>query len=221
MNESIEQRILITEIIGDISAMQKKIQAEGEDEEKNWMMKNASEPVVIEFLKEATVQMLHVLDAIGELEPVNGITISKRYGIPRGSVSKNTRRLVELGIIIAESLPDNKKEVLFLLTSSGQQIFKLHQQLHAHIDNNIWNFLGRYDLEQIRFLAMLMKDTLATSWVQTKADDDKNQENPEISSNSLLGVLEETDEILAMLRKLDLKKLNRAKELIRLAFFED
>lgn len=184
-------------------------------------MKNASEPIVIEFLKEATVQMLHVLDAIGELEPVNGITISKRFGIPRGSVSKNTRRLVELGFIKAETLPDNKKEVLFQLTSSGQQVFELHQQLHAHIDNNIRNFLDQYDLDQIRFLAMLMKDTLATSWVQTEADDDKNQETSQMSSKSLSGELEETNEILAMLRKLDSKKLSRAKELIRLAFFEE
>ncbi|MBD7971324.1 winged helix DNA-binding protein [Paenibacillus gallinarum] len=221
MNENIEQRILITEIIGNIAAMQKKIQAEGEDEEKNWMIKNASEPAVIEFLKEATVQMLHVLDAIGELEPVNGITISKRFGIPRGSVSKNTRRLVELGFIKTETLPDNKKEVLFHLTSSGQQVFELHQQLHAHIDNNIRSYLGQYDLEQIRFLAMLMKDTLATSWVQAEADDDKNQEKSQMSSNSLSGDLEETNEILTMLRKLDSKKLSRAKELIRLAFFED
>ncbi|WP_286154941.1 hypothetical protein [Bacillus sp. FJAT-27264] len=38
--------------------------------------------------------MLHVLDAIGQLEAVNGITISKQFGFPKGSVSKITRKCV-------------------------------------------------------------------------------------------------------------------------------
>jgi len=61
--------------------------------------------------------MLHVLDAIGRLEPVNGIIISKQFGIPKGSVSKVTRKLAAKNLIITESIPNNKKEILFRMTA--------------------------------------------------------------------------------------------------------
>ncbi|MBW5448941.1 winged helix DNA-binding protein [Cohnella sp. CFH 77786] len=209
-----------------VADMQKRIQAEGEDEERRWMMTNTSDVVVIDFLKEATVLMLHVVDAIGESEPVNGVTISKRFGIPRGSVSKITRRLAEQGIIQAESLPDNKKEVLFRLTPTGRQIFMLHQMLHAHIDGNVREFLGQYDLDQIRFLARCMKDMAEASWVRLEEDKVEPEEGKEITelSNGTIESTwktEELSDILVMLRQLDAKGLRKAKELIRIAFFDN
>ncbi len=226
MNASIEQALLITDMMHRIAAMQKRFQAEGEDEERRWMMANTSDAAVVDFLKEATVLTLHIVDAIGESEPVNGITISKRFGIPRGSVSKITRRLAEQGIVQAESVPNNRKEVLFRLTSLGWRIFELHQKLHARIDSNVRSFLGRYDLEQIRFLARCMKEAAESSWVRL---DDAREGEPagseELPSLSADGAnpsreMAETSEILAMLRQLDARKLGKAKELIRLAFFD-
>ncbi|CAH0119947.1 hypothetical protein PAE9249_02456 [Paenibacillus sp. CECT 9249] len=52
------------------------------------MHESALEPL----LKDITVTELHIADAIGRLEPVNGITVSKQSGIPKGTVI--TRRLV-------------------------------------------------------------------------------------------------------------------------------
>lgn len=45
-------------------------------------------------MKDITVTELHIADAIDRLEPVNGITVSKQSGIPKGTVSKIKRRLV-------------------------------------------------------------------------------------------------------------------------------
>lgn len=208
-----------------VAVMQKRFQAEGEDEERRWMMANASDAAVIDFLKEATVLALHVVDAIGEAEPVNGITISKRFGIPRGSVSKITRRLTEQGVVQAESLPDNKKEVLFRLTSSGTQIYLLHQKLHAHMDRNIREFLGRFDLEQMRFLERCMKETAETSWVRPETGDIEKKEEQIVHDAPVEGIessqAEEIAEITAMLRQLDARKLRKAKELLRIAWFDD
>ncbi|WP_342414773.1 winged helix DNA-binding protein [Paenibacillus sp. FSL R10-2782] len=226
MNENFEQTLLIKDIIGHIAAIQKRFQSEGEDEEKRWMIKNATESIVIQFLKEATVQMLHVLDAIGELEPVNGITISRHFGIPRGSVSKITQRLVKLGIIHAESLSSNKKEVLFRLTPSGEQAFKLHKQLHEHMDENFRIFLSRYNLNQIRFLSELMREVLGTSWVGSEmvsVEAEDEQEDYKLSTSEISSPrdLQQQNEILGMLQKFDSKKLSKVKELIRIVFLED
>ena len=67
---------------------------EEDDEERQWMLEHTHNPAVIEVMQDMTVIMLHVLDAIGQLGPVNGITISKQFRIAKGSVSKITRRLI-------------------------------------------------------------------------------------------------------------------------------
>ncbi|MBP1975151.1 winged helix DNA-binding protein [Cohnella thailandensis] len=225
--KSVEQELLVTELISQIAAMQKRFQAEGEDEERLWMMANAPNDEVISFLKEATVMMLHMVDAIGESEPINGITISKRFGVPRGSVSKMTRRLAELGVIQAESLPDNRKEVLFRLTSLGRQIFEIHQRLHVHMNRNVREFLSRYDLDQLRFLVQCMKDTVETSWVRLEKGEEEEEEDVASPASTGSGVpsepsrTDEASEIMALLRQLDARKLKKAKELLRIAFTDD
>ncbi|WP_220377085.1 winged helix DNA-binding protein [Cohnella phaseoli] len=188
------------------------------------MMARTSDEDVIAFLKEATILMLHIVDAIGESTVVNGITISKRFGIPRGSVSKITRRLSEQGIVQIESLPDNKKEVLFRLTPMGQKVFNLHNELHIHIESNVREFLGRYDLEQMRFLLQCMKDTADMSWVRFDEGVDVQEENPVLGESRTDPVDQaagEVSQILDMLRRLDSTKLRKIKELIRIAFLED
>ena len=124
---------LIQEVLEAVKDIQIRFQTE-EDEEKQWLIQNSPNPAVEELIKEMTVTMLHVLDAIGTLEPVNGITISKQFGFSKGTVSKITRRLVSQNIIVTESLPYNKKEVLFRTTTLGKEIYRLHQGLHHQID---------------------------------------------------------------------------------------
>ncbi|NUU59344.1 hypothetical protein [Paenibacillus agri] len=84
---------LIQTLLEQTYALQKKLQQE-DDEETAWMLEHTDIPVLKDLIKELTIIMLHVLDAIGQLEPVNGITISKQFGFPKGSVFKNTRKCV-------------------------------------------------------------------------------------------------------------------------------
>jgi 3'-phosphoadenosine 5'-phosphosulfate sulfotransferase (PAPS reductase)/FAD synthetase len=65
---------LIKKLIEIVPQLQKRFQSE-DDEEKEWLLQNCSNPLIIDFLKDSTVMMLHVIDAIGQLEPVNGTTI--------------------------------------------------------------------------------------------------------------------------------------------------
>jgi DNA-binding MarR family transcriptional regulator len=224
--ESIEKELLLGEMMKQVANLQKKFQSEGEDDERRWMIANANDPKIVEFLKESTVMMLHVIDAIGELEPVNGITISKKFGIPRGSVSKITRKLAELQMVQPESIPDNKKEVLFHLTERGRHVFNLHKQLHLHIEYNVRHFLDRYDVEQMRFLVQCMKDTSEASWVQGEPSDGRVEttEAGRIESMTIHSRASKEagaiSEIISMLQQLDERNLRKAKELIQVAFFD-
>jgi DNA-binding MarR family transcriptional regulator len=221
--ESIEKDKLIQEMMVQVANLQRRIQSEGEDEERTWMMANTDDPQVRSFLKEASVVMLHVVDAIGDLGPVNGITISKKYDIPRGSVSKITRRLAALRMVQAEYLKGNKKEVLFHLTSLGHSVYTLHKLLHRRIERNVRQFLSRYDVEQMKFMVQCLRDTSETSWVAGQTSEEKTEITQEPPGGSPLSYppqqMAEISEILTMLKQLDEHKLQKAKDLLRIAFF--
>lgn len=158
---------LAAEIISLFTEIGQRYQQE-DDDEKAWLIKHCANPVLAQILEDTTVLMLHVLDAIGRLEPVNGITISKQFGFPKGSVSKVTRRLVAQKLIRTETLPNNKKEILFRMTPLGEELFQLHQALHEEIEKGVFGFLQRYSSDELRFLIRVLKDGLSTSWVNLK-----------------------------------------------------
>jgi len=141
-----------------------RIQKEDDDERK-WLVQHCSDPELSRLIAEITVAELHVVDAVGRLEPVNGITVSKDSGVPKGTVSKIARRLIGKKLLTSESLQDNKKEILFRTTSLGKKLFELHQQLHAEIEKGASAFLNRYSEQELAFLGRVLQDAVNASWV--------------------------------------------------------
>src|SRR5689334_3442259 len=78
----------------------------GENEMKQWMTQNFQNPKIVDALQDSTIMTLRILDVIGRLEPVNGISISKESRIPKGSVSKITRKMIARKLITKEFLPN-------------------------------------------------------------------------------------------------------------------
>lgn len=208
--------ILIKKLIEMIPQLQKQFQSE-DDEEKEWLIQNCSNPLIIDFLQDSTVMMLHVIDAIGQLEPVNGTTISKQFGIPKGSVSKITRKLVQQEIIRTEFLPDNKKEVLFLTTPLGKEIFDLHLALHKQMNKGINRFLQRYNTDELLFIIQAFEDTLEASWVHSESVAEKEL----LTTGASLEPVEndEMSQIVDMLNQLDTRNLKKAKAVLQAMFF--
>ncbi|MEF2967726.1 winged helix DNA-binding protein [Paenibacillus sp. M1] len=214
---------LIHQITDAIEKVQKRFQAEGEDEESSWMIRQTDNPAAISFLRRATVMMLHIIDAIEELEPVNGIRISQKLGIPRGSVSKITRKLVQENVIQMEYLPDNKKMILFRTTPFGREISRIHQSLHRQIGINVHNFLNKYDAEQLSFLVHVLQDTLETSWVEDNASGVSEPKGISAASGQKSGAVLSDDplpDIMDMLKRLDAESLLKVKKLMKVLFFD-
>lgn len=219
---------LIEEVLEAVKDIQIKFQSE-DDEEKEWLLKHSPNPEVQELIEEMTVTMLHVLDAIGTLEPVNGITISKQFGFSKGTVSKITKRLVQKNIILPEYLPDNKKEVLFRMTERGQDIYRLHQAMHQQIDLGANRFLQRYTEDELQFLVHALRDTVKASWFHSEKDGPSlvsSEERPypdEASNdneNTEAGAInEEMNEIMGMLHTLSSRDLKKAKAVLENVFF--
>lgn len=155
---------LIVEILALLAKATERF-ASGEDEQWRWITKQSHNPLVVELLQDATITTLRVLDAIGRLEPVNGITISEQFRIPKGTVSKITRRLLAKHLISTESLPQNKKEILFRLTPLGRELFQVHRAFDDQMERGFIHFLQRYSADELQLLVRVLHDATEASFL--------------------------------------------------------
>jgi len=107
-----------------------------------------------------------VLDAIGKLGRANGSTLSSRFGFPKGTISKLTKRLAALGLIAFETIPGNKKELYFVITPLGETIYKLHERLDERILAGATRFMADYSEEQLKFIRDFMNKLTSHSFLQ-------------------------------------------------------
>lgn len=156
----------ITEIMSLLSKVSEKLEPDNLGM-KQWILQNFDNPKIAELLEDSTVMMLRVLDAIGKLEPVNGITISKQFRIPKGSVSKATRRLIAKKLIKTESLPNNKKEILYRTTPLGKELFQAHRAFDEQMEKGFVRFLQNYDEDELRFMVRVLRDVAEVSFLSS------------------------------------------------------
>ena len=152
-----------------------------ENEEWRWLIAHSPSPLIVEILRDSTPMTLRVIDAIGRMEPVNGITISERYRIPKGTVSKITRRLIDQGLISHERLPNNRKELLFRLTPLGRDLFDLHRTFDERMERGFIQFLQRYDAATLRLLVGVLREATEASFLQLGLLTDAHGEPAETS----------------------------------------
>jgi DNA-binding MarR family transcriptional regulator len=133
---------------------------------KQWIIQHFEDPRIAGLLEDSTVMMLRVLDAIGSLEPVNGITVSRQFHIPKGSVSKATRRLIAKKLIQAGSLPNNKKEILYRTTPLGRELFEAHRAFDEQMERSFIQFLKQYKKDELKFLARLLQDATEVTFLE-------------------------------------------------------
>src|SRR5690349_21156206 len=166
--DALQTELLINRINDLMRVMGQRL-TDSDDYEHQWMADHCEDPKAAALLPDLTVGMLHVLDAIGRLEPVNGITISKQFGIPKGSVSKVTRKLAAKNLIVTETLPNNKKEILFRMTPLGKEIFDVHRAMHIEMEQRMSMFLRRYSTDELHFIATIIRDFGQMRWFNDQA----------------------------------------------------
>jgi Transcriptional regulators len=163
-NKDVIKNFKIDEVKDAFTEVQKKHASE-DDEEKKWLIENCKNPVLLGYFKDFTVLMIHVLAAIGRYESINTINISKSINVPKGTVSKITRKLLEFGLIEKEPLPNNKKEYIFNITPLGKELYDLHEELHKKMELEINKFLKGYEVEELEFLIKFLKDFSSMTWI--------------------------------------------------------
>ena len=135
------------------------------EQEKQWLLQN-SPAAILEIVKELSVASFHVLDSIGQFQPINTVNISDKSGIPKGTVSKNIKKLTASSLITKVPLSDNRKESVFYLTPLGKELFNLHQTMHQQFDLAFYSFLKQYTIEELSFLTRFLRDFQSVTWTE-------------------------------------------------------
>lgn len=158
----------IASLSAEILALLAKITERFESSESEgwqWIAQHSRDPLAVELLQDATPTAMRVLDAIGRLEPVNGATVSEQFRIPKGTVSKIARRLIAKNLVRADSLPNNKKEILFRLTPLGGELFRVHRAFDEQMERGFLRFFQRYESDELRLLIRILRDATEASFV--------------------------------------------------------
>ena len=155
---------LITEVLALLGQVAHRFDSE-DHENWQWLAEHSDNSQTVEILRDLTLVTMRVIDAIGHLEPVNGATISAQFRIPKGTVSKVTRRLVAQELVQTESLPNNKKEILFRLTPLGAEVWRVNRAFDERMQRGFTQFLRRYTLDELRFLVRLLGDAATASFM--------------------------------------------------------
>lgn len=133
--------------------------------EKQWLLSNCTNLEMARIVGNLTVTAFHTLDAIGHFQPVNSIDITKKTGIPKGTVSKNIKKLIDNNLITKVPLSNNKKESILNLTPLGKELFDLHGILHKKLNLGLTSFLNQYEAHELQFIAQFLKDFRGLSWI--------------------------------------------------------
>ena len=81
-------------------------------------------------LKGFKASEVHCIEYIGRNVDPNVTKLAEAFYMTNGAISKISKKLIKKGIIESYQKPENKKEIYFRLTSQGEEIFKIHEELH-------------------------------------------------------------------------------------------
>lgn len=102
----------------------------------------------------------HVIDCIGRNRLPNATLISKEMNMTMGAISKITAKLISNGLIKADHLQNNKKEVYYTLTPQGKDAFEVHEKIHALNNTRLKDMFEKYGPDELNTIARFIDDIL-------------------------------------------------------------
>lgn len=105
-----------------------------------------------ESLDEFGYSEIHCLDCIGKMEDANVTKVAKALNMTRGAISKITKKQIKKGVIATYTKENNKKEIYFSLTNTGQQLFIEHQKRHEQWIKRDQQFLDTCNSQDLQIV---------------------------------------------------------------------
>jgi DNA-binding MarR family transcriptional regulator len=100
---------------------------------------------------------VHYIEYIGRNSDSNVTKLAECLYMTRGAISKMTKKLIKRGILESYQKPDNKKEIYFRLTEQGQDIYKVHEELHKEFQERDKSVFDEITEEQFDSMLSFMQ----------------------------------------------------------------
>ncbi|MCB8815312.1 MarR family transcriptional regulator [Desulfosporosinus shakirovi] len=101
-------------------------------------------------ISDITLTECHVIDCIERNPLINAIGISQKMNITKGGISKISSKLLKKKLIKIYRQEGNKKEIFYLLTPLGREVFLVHERLHEKLYQRANLFLDRFTAEELK-----------------------------------------------------------------------
>jgi len=114
------------------------------------------------FVLDWTLTQLHIVATIKEKGMANNTYLSENLKLSKPAITKAVKKLLQQNILMKIQQEDNKKEVYYLLTESGEKLALVHNQLHEKARIRYLSILDNFNIVEletiIKFLNAVTKN---------------------------------------------------------------
>lgn len=104
------------------------------------------------------ITSVHVIDCIGDDEPINHTGIVKKMNLSKGSITNISSKLLDMGFIKSTQLNNNRKEIYYSLTDKGRIVYHLHRGMHKEKEEKFYQFMESYSDAELQTIGKFMSD---------------------------------------------------------------
>ena len=106
-------------------------------------------------LREYTLRQLYYIELISKNEGISVSELSKALDVKKSTVSIAVNQLIKLGIVVKVRSNKDKRFYFLQLTSKGEDIMKMHKQVHKNTINKILEVLDPEEVD--KFIKIIKK----------------------------------------------------------------
>lgn len=108
--------------------------------------------------KSITLNEVHLIVVIGKNQPLNLVKLSELLKVSRSAITQSVRRLIQKDLVVFDFAPNNGKNKYLRLSEKGIEVFKIHKEQQAYIEESVFSVLNNYSEEELQTVVKLMDD---------------------------------------------------------------
>ncbi len=103
------------------------------------------------IISDWTLTQLHIVATVKEKGRANNTTLSESLNVSKPAITKAVRKLLEHHIL-EKIQEENKKEVYYLLTKSGEMLALIHAQLHEQARDRYLRIFDEFNTAELEII---------------------------------------------------------------------
>ena len=108
--------------------------------------------------KSITLNEVHLIVVIGKNQPLNLVKLSELLEVSRSAITQSVRRLIQKNLVFFDFDSNNGKNKYLRLSEKGIEVFKIHKEQQAYIEESVFSVLNNYSEEELQTVVKLMDD---------------------------------------------------------------